>query len=135
MASLARLDSEVVRFYQQPTAFLASTSCFLLGWMMGIVEVWLILHFLGIEGGWHTAITIEVLAQVIDAALFFVPARAGTQEGGFVLIFTLLGLPPAKGLAMAIIRRLRQLCWALVGLIVLSSHRSRLRRLAAEGSE
>lgn len=129
LATLARLDSEVVRFYQQPTAFLASTSCFFLGWVMGVVEVRLILHFLGIEGGWHTAITIEVLAQALDAALFFVPARAGTQEGGLVLIFTLLGLPPAKGLALAIIRRLRQLCWAFVGLVLLSRHRARLRLL------
>lgn len=132
MASLAKLDTEVVRFYQQPTAFLKSTCFFFLGWLMGVVEVRLILHFLGVEGGWHAAIMIEVLAQALDAALFFVPARAGTQEGGIVLIFTLLGLPPAKGLAMAIIRRLRQLSWALAGLIVLSHHRAQLRRVAQE---
>jgi putative membrane protein len=129
LTNLANLDSEVVRFYRQPAAFAASTSCFFFGWVMGVVEVWLILHFLGIEGGWKTAITIEVLAQALDAALFFVPARAGTQEGGIVLIFTFLGLPPATGLALAIIRRLRQLSWASVGLVVLSRHRARLRHL------
>jgi putative membrane protein len=132
LATLTKLDAEVVRFHQQPTAFLASTSCFFLGWVMGVVEVRLILHFLGIEGGWHTAIIIEVLAQALDAALFFVPARAGTQEGGLVLIFTLLGLPPAKGLALAIVRRLRQLCWALVGLVVLSRRRPQLRTMAEQ---
>jgi len=128
MAKLAKLDAEVVRFYQEPRAFFASTFCFFLGWLMGVVEVWIVLQFLGIEGGWQLAITIEVLALALDAALFFLPARAGTQEGGFVLMFTLLGLPPAKGLALAIIRRLRQLSWALVGLIVLSRHRAQLRR-------
>lgn len=132
MSGLTELDTQVVRFYQQPSAFLFSTSSFFFGWVMGVVEVRLILHFLGVEGGWHAAIMIEVLAQALDAALFFVPARAGTQEGGIVLIFTLLGLPPAKGLAMAIIRRLRQLFWALMGLIVLSRHRAQLRRVAQE---
>jgi putative membrane protein len=132
MASLATLDKEVVRFYREPRAFLTAASFFFLGWLMGVVEVRLILYFLDVEAGWHVAIMIEVLAQALDAALFFVPARAGTQEGGIVLIFTLLGLPPVKGLAMAIIRRLRQLSWALAGLVVLSRRRAQLRRVADE---
>ena len=73
------------------------------------------------------AVTIEVLSVAIDALLFFVPAKAGTQEGGKVLIFHLLGLDPAKGLALGIVRRLRELSWSMVGLIVLARHHARQR--------
>jgi hypothetical protein len=67
-------------------------------------------------------LTVEVLSVAIDGMLFFVPAKAGTQEGGKVLIFTILGLDPAKGLALGIVRRIRELTWASIGLMILSRH-------------
>ena len=43
----------------------------------------------------------------------------GTQEGGRVLIFIVLGLDPAAGLAAACVRRVRELAWAVPGLVLL----------------
>ena len=89
---------------------------------MGVVEIYLILWFLGVPVSVHRALTVEVLSVAIDGMLFFVPAKAGTQEGGKVLIFTILGLDPAKGLALGIVRRIRELTWASIGLLILSRH-------------
>jgi hypothetical protein len=47
-----------------------------------------------------------------------------------VLIFSLLGLPPAAGLSFALLRRIRELTWAGIGLAVLSSLQGRLRPAA-----
>ena len=88
------------------------------------------LYFLEIGASIGRAMTIEVLSVAIDALLFFVPAKAGTQEGGKVLIFQMLGLDPAKGLALGIIRRLRELSWSMVGLIVLARYHARTRTVA-----
>ncbi len=118
---LHRVDREIVRFYGRPRALLPSTAWFFVGWAVGVIEIYLILYCFGLAD-WQRALTIETLTVAIDGLLFFVPAKAGTQEGGKVLIFSLLGLDPAKGLALGIVRRLRELTWAGVGLAILSRH-------------
>lgn len=124
---LVRLDREIARFYQAPGAFALSVAAFFAAWCMGIVEVYIALHWLDAGATWTRATVIEVLSVSFDALLFFVPAKAGTQEGGKVLIFTLLGLDPAKGLTLGIARRLRELTWSMVGLTVLARHHARQR--------
>jgi len=125
-----RLDEQIARFYAAPGAFALSVLGFFAGWCMGVVEVYIVLYFLEIGASIGRAMTIEVLSVAIDALLFFVPAKAGTQEGGKVLIFQMLGLDPAKGLALGIIRRLRELSWSMVGLIVLARYHARTRTVA-----
>ncbi len=122
---LQHLDSEIARFYKAPGAFLTSAAYFFGGWLMGVVEIYLIMYFLEMGADWHRALTIAVLSIAIEAVLFFVPAKAGTREGGTVLIFSILGLPAAKGLSLGIVRRIRELSWSMVGLVILSHHQAR----------
>jgi putative membrane protein len=120
---IRRLDDEIARIHANANgAFFLSSTGFFVGWCMGVVEIYLILWFLGVPVSVHRALTVEVLSVAIDGMLFFVPAKAGTQEGGKVLIFTVLGLDPAKGLALGIVRRIRELTWASIGLLILSRH-------------
>lgn len=128
---LATLDAEVARAYAAPATFAASVAGFFAGWCMGAVEIYLVLTFLDLEPSWTRAFTIEVLSVAIDALLFFVPAKAGVQEGGKALIFSLLGLDPAKGLVLGIVRRLRELTWSLIGLLILARHQAARRAVAA----
>lgn len=132
LRSFERLDAEIARFHGRSSrAFLCSAGSFFLGWTCGVIEMYLILWFLDVGASVQRALTIEVLSAAIDGLLFFVPVKAGTQEGGKVLIFTLLGLGPAKGLAAGIIRRIRELTWAFVGLVILWYQQGSLRGLAA----
>lgn len=118
---LQRLDEEIARIHANANGgFVLSSASFFVGWCMGVIEIYLILWFLGVPVSVHRALTVEVLSVAIDGMLFFVPAKAGTQEGGKVLIFTLLGLDPAKGLALGIVRRIRELTWASLGMLILS---------------
>jgi len=126
-AQLEQLDTEIARIYAAPTAFIGSVAGFFCGWCMGAVEVYIIMTCLDLAPTWSLALTVEVLSVAIDALLFFVPAKAGVQEGGKALIFGFLGLDPAKGLVLGIVRRLRELTWSLVGLIVLARHQARQR--------
>lgn len=126
-AQLARLDEEIALIYAAPRAFAGAVGGFFAGWCMGAVEIYIVLTCLDLGPTWSRAFTIEVLAVAIDALLFFVPAKAGVQEGGKALIFGLLGLDPAKGLVLGIVRRLRELSWSLVGLVVFARHQARQR--------
>jgi uncharacterized membrane protein YbhN (UPF0104 family) len=97
----------------------ASLACFVLGWAVGAVEIYLILYCVGDAVDWRTALALETGAVLIDGILFFVPAKVGTQEGGKVVLFAALGLNPARGLTVGVVRRIRELTYAGLGLIAL----------------
>ena len=50
--------------------------------------------------------------------LFFIPSNLGTQEGVFVLAVNVIKDSTPLGLAVAIIRRLREVAWISIGLII-----------------
>jgi uncharacterized protein (TIRG00374 family) len=93
-----------------------SVGLFVLGWMFGILEVFLIFYFLGLPTDIPILVVVETLSTLLDIGLFFVPIKLGTQEGGRVLIFMALGLSPAAGLSFAIVRRLKEVIWSAIGL-------------------
>ncbi len=121
LASIAgvvdRLDAEIARVHRAPERpFVVSVAWFFLGWTLGAVEIALMLWLLGVPVTFRAAIAVEALSAAVDALLFFVPGKLGTQEGGKVLIFTTVGLDPALGLAVGVLRRIRELSWSLLGL-------------------
>jgi Lysylphosphatidylglycerol synthase TM region len=110
-AALARLGS---------WRAVASLGCFVLGWAVGAAEIYVILRWLSAPVNWQMALAIETGSVLIDGILFFVPAKIGTQEGGKVLLFAALGLNPARGLTVGVVRRIRELAYAGLGLVALS---------------
>jgi glycosyltransferase 2 family protein len=121
---IAELDGYIASFLQgNQREFWASTALFALGWASSVVEVYLIFYFLGLPVDLPTAVTVETLSVFVDALMFFVPGKLGTQEGGKVLIFMSLGLPPVSGLAFGLIRRIREIVWAGVGMVFLTTFR------------
>jgi hypothetical protein len=71
---------------------------------------------------------------LIDGILFFVPAKVGTQEGGKVVLFAALGLSPARGLTVGVVRRIRELAYAGLGLAALGWLTARPAPLSARPS-
>ena len=51
------------------------------------------------------------------AAAFLVPGALGAQEGGFLLVGTLLSLPAEGALALALTRRVRELAFGIPGIL------------------
>ena len=50
--------------------------------------------------------------------LFFIPSNIGTQEGIFVIAVNALKDSTPLGLAVAVIRRLREVLWISIGLFL-----------------
>ncbi|HSW38522.1 MAG TPA: lysylphosphatidylglycerol synthase domain-containing protein [Acidobacteriota bacterium] len=95
--------------------------CFTVGYCCTLIEIWAILYFLELPTNWYLIIGIEALAVLIDAVTFLVPFKIGTQEGGKMLIFKIFSLDPAKGLAMGVIQRGREVFWSSIGLAIYAS--------------
>ncbi|HWG80607.1 MAG TPA: lysylphosphatidylglycerol synthase domain-containing protein [Stellaceae bacterium] len=103
----APLDRAVLRLYRRRRAVLACFLWQLAGWSAGSGEIWLALLFLGHPVALGDAFAIEAVIQALSSGAFIVPAAIGVQEGGFVLVGGLVGLTPDLALALALVRRAR----------------------------
>lgn len=117
----AHLDDSLATFYRQHRRRIVwSFAWHLLGWFLGAVEVAVILSLSGMPVPGSTAFVIEALGTGISFATFFMPVQWGIDEGGAVAVFTALGLNPASGLALSLIRRVREATWIAIGLTLLT---------------
>jgi putative membrane protein len=113
------VDGAVLELYKKPGPVAASFALSLLGWFVGTGEVWLALHLLGSPVGWGEALMLESLGQAIRGAAFAVPGSLGVQEGGYLLLARLIGLPPEAALALSLAKRARELLLGLPGIVYL----------------
>lgn len=114
--SLRRLDQRIFDFYRHDQRhFLLSTLAYLAGWMSDTLEILLVSHLLGIPVDWSQALAIEAFISVAKALGIFVPGALGVQEAGVVFLFLLFGLSPTLAVSYAIIRRGRDVVYALIG--------------------
>jgi uncharacterized protein (TIRG00374 family) len=122
-AQLRQLDETIVGFARQyPSNLLLSWGLHFLGWVLGTLEVLAIFYAVGIPISVQEAIAIEALTSIVKAAAFFIPGSLGVQDGGNVLLLTLFGYPSSFGLTFSLVRRLRELLWISLGLVVLLRH-------------
>lgn len=90
----------------------------LAGFALGAVEVWIACRLLGHPVTADQALLAETLGLGISTLFFVVPGGLGVSEGGRAAVFALMGLDPALGFAVGLVRRLRDLTWAGLGLAV-----------------
>lgn len=129
------LDSALAAFYRRHPARWGKGLFFhFLGWLLGSVEVYLILRFLEVPISPLVALIIEAVSTGIKFVAFMIPGGLGVLEGGIMAVFAVLGLDPGAGLAQALIRRLRELAWVAVGLAVLGLPVFSARERAGEGT-
>jgi hypothetical protein len=69
--------------------------------------------------GWRESLLLESLGQAIRGAGFAIPGALGVQEGGYLLLAPLAGLPPNAALALSLAKRARELLLGLPGLLYL----------------
>src|SRR6202011_793834 len=81
-------------------------------------ETWIALYAMDLRASFINALILQSMAFTIRAAAFAVPGGIGVQEGGYVLVGSLLGIPGDSAFALSLITRLRELGLGIPGLIV-----------------
>lgn len=118
-ARLEEIDRTIGNFYLKDRLRLFGSFVFhLLGWIAGMIEVYIILYFLGVPVDWVRAFVIEVFMKTANSAFFFVPAAIGVQEGAGYAVLAALGIGGEIGVALSIVKRIREISWAGFGLFV-----------------
>ncbi|GJD49394.1 hypothetical protein OPKNFCMD_2124 [Methylobacterium crusticola] len=104
--------------YARRGRILAAIATHLFGWVIGTLEVWVALRFMGYEIGFLEALVIESLAQAVRGAAFAVPGALGAQEGGLIALCALFGIPAEAALALSLLKRLADLVVGLPSLML-----------------
>ena len=112
-----RLDAAIHDLYRQPGRLARGAAWRMASWLIGTIEVWWALLLLGHPVSIAEAIAIQSLAMAARSAAFLIPGGLGVQEGGFVAVGLLLGVPAETGLALALVRRVREVLFGLPGLL------------------
>jgi uncharacterized protein (TIRG00374 family) len=113
---IERLDERLVESYSQDRKKFASAVVLsLANWMLGAVELYLIFWFFDHPISMAEALSIEAVVELVRACAFFIPAGIGAQEGALVLIIWPITGQPPLGLAVALVRRLREILWIAWG--------------------
>ena len=118
------LDARLRRYYRENwRRFVLSVAFHFGGWLLGGLEVLVMLYVLDIPVSMATATVIEAVGSGVRFASFLVPGSLGVLEGANTGVFAALGLGASAGLAFSLVRRARQGVWIGIGLIVLVSAR------------
>lgn len=110
------LHDAIRDIHGKPWALAEGAGWHFLAWLLGGVEVWLALHFMGVEIGVREALVLESLGQAARSMGFAVPGAIGIQEGGFMLFGAIIGVVPEAALALSLAKRVRELVLGLPAL-------------------
>jgi len=112
------MDEAVRRLYSHHIRVFSSSILRLMAWFAGSVETWLIFYFLGMPITWVDAIIFESIAYAARSIGFAIPGALGVTEGALMLVGSLLGIGAGPSLAMAMVKRVRELLTGIPGLLV-----------------
>jgi len=89
----------------------------LLHWIIGAMEFYFILTFLGIDVSVFQAILVDMGVIFFKTAGVFIPAQAGIEEYGNKVMLAVIGVPGTEiWITASILRRARQLFWLAFGI-------------------
>jgi hypothetical protein len=109
-------EHNLLTFHDEaPAAFWATLIFNLLWHALAVLEVFVILRFMGARIAVGGAFVVEGLTKVINLVGALNPGNFGTYEAGNMLIAKIFGVTGTAGLTLALCRRARTVFWAGVG--------------------
>jgi putative membrane protein len=121
LGAVERLYERLGAIYANPRGVAAGAAIHMAVWFFGAIEVWVALHAMGHPVSFAEAIVIESLGQAVRGAAFAVPGALGVQEGGFIALCALFGVPAGPALALSLVKRVPDLVLGLPGLLAWQS--------------
>ncbi|MGF7160543.1 uncharacterized membrane protein YbhN (UPF0104 family) [Rhodoligotrophos appendicifer] len=119
IASLVEIEHHLFDFFRRnPSRFISTLTLFFINWLFGVAEIWVILQLVDAPVSFWDCWIIEAAIVLIKSATFFVPAHLGSLEAVTIYVSSIFTGSTEIGLGLAILRRLRELIWTVVGLVI-----------------
>jgi hypothetical protein len=104
--------------------------------LAGVVEIYATLLFISpVAPSWRQAFILESVNRIINVAFKFMPFRVGVDEGGTEQVSKVLGFVKATGVTLAIVRKGRDIFWAMIGVALLLKKGFSLTSVSEETSD
>lgn len=103
--------------YGERKRFFQAASVHMAAWLMAITESFFVLGLLNAPISLGHSLALESVIFAVRSAAFMVPGALGLQEGGYVLVGAALGVPGEAALALALVKRARELALGLPSLV------------------
>ncbi len=117
-------------FHRVPGVFWGTLALNLASHAAAILEVYVLLYFMGSRKSLMVALVVEALTKLINVVGTLNPGNVGTFEGGNMIVARLIHVSGGAGLTIALCRRVRILFWAVIGAICLTvMSKSRPRKM------
>jgi glycosyltransferase 2 family protein len=135
---LSRVRQSIVGFWSSSPERVAQAFVLDLAFhVLAVYEIYLTLGWvLGIQPTIAQALVFEVLNRAITAAFKFVPFRVGIDEALTGALAPVLAVQPVAGVTLALVRKVRNLVWTGVGLLLIAAAPARVAPASdRQGSE
>lgn len=107
-----------------PMQLLGALTAKLVGRTLLLSEVVVIFYILGIDITLGRVLSVAAMIITSGSLVPMIPNGVGVVEMGITLVFEQLGLPGSMGLTFGLIRQAGNLCWTLIGSLMLLSWRA-----------
>lgn len=105
----SELDEAIRALYRRPGAIIGAALIRLAARVLMVGQVVLAAWLMGSEVTWEQAVMLEGLVMALRGVSFAIPAGLGVQEGGYVAVGALVGLPADLMMAVSLATRLREI--------------------------
>jgi len=128
------LEERVYGFYERnQRSLIPIFSLEVLFHFAGVVEIYTTLWFISpLAPTWRQAFILESVNRIINVAFKFMPLRVGVDEGGTEQVSKVLGFLKSTGVTLAIVRKSRDIFWAMIGVTLLVRKGFSLRNVSGE---
>ena len=119
-ARILEVDRAISAFYRDHRPrFFASVGAYLIGWLLDTLEIYLVAYLLGMPIAWIQALAVEAFTSVAKILGMWIPGSLGVQDSGIIMLGRLAGLPDTLSVAYALLRRGREVVFAVIGWLLL----------------
>ena len=110
-------DATVRSLYARRRALVACCAWTILSLILNSGEIWIALRALNLNATIMSAVILQSTVLTVRNVAFAVPSGLGVQEGGYVFIGSLLGIPGDSAFVLSLIARVRELAIGIPGLV------------------
>ena len=91
--------------------------------VVSCMEYWLLIGMLVPGFSFWDSILVMAFSSLFSNLIFFSPMQMGGYEGGMALAASGVQVPGAYGLYTALVARLRQIVWTVIGIVIMKTGR------------
>lgn len=118
--NIQTIDIQIASLHgENKVKFYLSLAIELFARVLSCAEIYFIFIALDHPVTYINCILIMGFTSLFANILFFSPMQIGTREGGFLLIFGILGLPSVWAVSISFITRIRELFWMMIGIFLM----------------